>query len=183
MAKVEQTVFSMPRGVSRQVLSDRFALHCDDPSLAQQQFRDDSNPNKIMEQFARTRDANLLNVTRPSYGDFTGVVDYHSALNAVIAAQDAFDALPSKIRNRFENDPAKFLDFMADEANTDEARSLGLLDVEPAPARSADSAVADAGTDAPPSGGIPAGYKLVPEDTGIQVPEHPKTASTAKKKP
>jgi phage internal scaffolding protein len=44
-----------------------------------------------------------------------------------MAAQDSFLALPAKVRARFDNDPALFVDFASDEANRDELKALGLL--------------------------------------------------------
>lgn len=64
---------------------------------------------------------------KPMFGDFTNVPDYQTALNKVIEAQDLFSRLPSKIRDRFENNPQKLLEFLQDDANREEAISLGLL--------------------------------------------------------
>jgi len=55
------------------------------------------------------------------------VFDYQSAANAVIAANQSFAALPAKIRNRFNNDPAALLAFIEDDANAEEAYALGIL--------------------------------------------------------
>jgi phage internal scaffolding protein len=71
---------------------------------------------------------------QPEYGDFSGISDYHSALNAVMAAQDSFLQLPAKVRARFDNDPALFVDFASDEANRDELKAMGLLRQETAQA-------------------------------------------------
>ena len=38
-----------------------------------------------------------------------------------------FDNLPSDVRNRFNNNPAQLLDFVADPENKEEAIELGLL--------------------------------------------------------
>lgn len=63
----------------------------------------------------------------PSYGDFTGVTDFASAVNAVNAAMDGFMELPAAVRARFRNDPQMLLEFCANDANIPEARALGLL--------------------------------------------------------
>ena len=47
-------------------------------------------------------------------------------MNAIKAGDDAFAELPSNIRERFNNDPAEFVDFCLDEANNEEAAKLGL---------------------------------------------------------
>lgn len=108
--------------------SNESGLHCEDASLTQQHFKDETDINNILRQFNIT---GLLpdQPLSPRYGDFTGIGDYHGALNAVIAAEDQFMALPATLRARFENDPAQLIDFLADENNRSEAEKLGLLEV------------------------------------------------------
>jgi len=69
------------------------------------------------------------------YGDFTGVDDYQSALNQMIASQRAFDALPAKVRERFGNDPAQLYEFVHrdDDDSRAEAIKLGLVKAPEAP--------------------------------------------------
>jgi len=103
------------------------------PSLTKQSFRDECDINTILKRFNVTGQLPVGSV-QPQYGDFSGVTDYQSALNAVMAAQDSFLALPAKLRARFDNDPALFVEFASDEANKDEMKALGLLREETAPA-------------------------------------------------
>ena len=44
------------------------------------------------------------------FGDFSEVVDYRTALDQINRSKAVFEALPSVLRKRFDNDPAKFLD-------------------------------------------------------------------------
>jgi phage internal scaffolding protein len=106
--------------------SNESGLHCEDASLTQQHFKDECDINNILRQFNIT---GLLpeSPLSPRYGDFTGISDYHSALNQVIAAEDEFMALPAQIRSRFDNDPAKLIDFLDKSENKDEAIKLGLV--------------------------------------------------------
>lgn len=110
--------------------SNESALVCEEPSLAQQQFKDETDINNILRQFNIT---GLLPEAplSPRYGDFTGIVDYQSALNAVIAADDGFMTLPAETRARFGNDPEQLINFLADESNRAEAEKLGLVDPIP----------------------------------------------------
>jgi len=103
------------------------------PSRTQQSFRDECDINTILERFNVTGQLPVGSV-QPQYGDFSGVTDYQSALNAVMAAQDSFLQLPAKVRAKFDNDPALFVEFASDEANRDEMKALGLLHEETAPA-------------------------------------------------
>jgi len=107
-------------------VSDETGLVCSDPSLAQQNFKDESDINYIVRQFGLTGELPGQAIS-PQYGDFTGVLDYHSAVNAVLAAQDEFMDLPAQMRARFDNDPAKLIDFLGNQENRDEAIKLGLI--------------------------------------------------------
>lgn len=103
-----------------------------DPGLTVQDGRDDADINVILRRFGITGQMPTAR-TAPEYGDFTGVTDYQSALDAVMAADDAFMSLPAELRKRFDNDPAELLTFLNDDKNRDEARELGLLAPLPAP--------------------------------------------------
>lgn len=106
--------------------SDASALECPEPTLAQQNARDECDINTIVRRFGLTGE--LPNNPRlPKYGDFTDITDYHSAMNAVIKANEAFMELPADIRSRFNNDAGAFVDFCSDESNRAEAEKLGLV--------------------------------------------------------
>lgn len=62
----------------------------------------------------------------PQYGDFSNVEEYQTSLNIVIRANDQFNALSSELRDRFQNDPSKFLEFCDNPQNSEELVKLGL---------------------------------------------------------
>lgn len=107
-------------------------LECRDPTLAQQHFREETDINTIVKRFKLTG-ALPENVRMPVYEDFTGVFDFHSAMNAMRIAQEAFDKMPAEVRSRFANDPGAFVDFTANRDNLAEARKLGLVPPEELP--------------------------------------------------
>jgi len=111
-------------------VSDETGLSCPEPSLAQQNFKDECDINYIVRQFGLTGELPGQPLS-PQYGDFTGVLDYHSAVNAVLAAQDDFMELPAQLRSRFNNDPAELIDFLQLEENREEAIKLGLVAAKP----------------------------------------------------
>jgi len=115
-----------PYNYDRDAVSSESGLACDDPTLAQQQFRDEADINTILERFGRTGEF-IVPVNVPKFGDYTEVSDYHSAMNMVLEAQSAFDALPARIRKEFDNDPGRFVDFVMDENNRDKAIEMGLV--------------------------------------------------------
>jgi phage internal scaffolding protein len=116
-----------PYNYDRDAATNESGLACEEPSLAQQHFKDECDINNILRQFNIT---GLLpeSPLSPRYGDFSGISDYHTALNRVIAAQDEFEALPAQIRARFDNDPSKLIEFLENSENRPEAESLGLVD-------------------------------------------------------
>lgn len=153
-------------------------LLCEDPSLAQQQFRDDVDINNILDHWLKTGEISG-GMRDPQYGDFSGLGDYHACLNTVREAQDKFMALPAKIRSRFDNDPDKLIRFVEDSNNLAEAVELGLAiqreDLSTAAPQRAQhagggAAVGKSGEGEKPSkkpiSGVPRGFKIVPDDYG-----------------
>lgn len=105
---------------------DESALMCVDPTLAQQQFRDECDINVIVDRFGLNGEL-PSGVRMPTYGDFFGVDDFHTAANAIAMANESFDAMPAKVRARFNNDPAEFVDFCSKAENRQQAIDLGLV--------------------------------------------------------
>lgn len=106
--------------------SDESGLECKDPSLAQQQFAEESDINFIADRYGLTGEMPQV-LQLPAYQDFEGIFDFQSAQNAVIEAQRQFLTLPAKTRTRFDNDPQKLLAFLDDPENRAEAEFLGLI--------------------------------------------------------
>jgi phage internal scaffolding protein len=116
-----------PYNYDRDAASNESGLACEEPSLAQQHFKEECDINTILQKFSVTGILPEAPLS-PRYGDFSGIGDYHTALNRVIAAQEEFEGLPAQIRARFDNDPAKLIEFLDDEANRPEAETLGLVE-------------------------------------------------------
>lgn len=87
--------------------------------------------NNIMARYVRDGVIEHVKEFGAQYGDFTCVPDYATCLRAVSEAEECFNALPAKVRSRFENDPAQFLDFVSDPANRNEMALMGLLKDSP----------------------------------------------------
>lgn len=109
-------------------VSDSVRTVNDEASLTIQSDFEDTEINGIVRRFGVTGMLPNGGVTMPTYGDFTNdVVDYKSALNILRDADEQFMSLPSDLRARFSNSPAKLLDFLNDSGNMDEAVKLGLV--------------------------------------------------------
>lgn len=132
MSKISVPFLRTPFNYDRDAESVSSGLSCGEEPRTQQSFKDECNINIIMERFGKTGQV-PSNVRTPSYDDFSGVTDFHTAMNAVRSASEGFMDLPSKLRARFDNDPQMYLQFVSDDANRSEAVELGLIP-KPAPA-------------------------------------------------
>ncbi len=61
---------------------------------------------------------------RSLYGDFSSGLDFHTALNRVREAEQAFAAVPAHIRSHVQNDPGEFLDMVFDPEDSSSTTSL-----------------------------------------------------------
>lgn len=103
------------------------SLSCaDSPSFTQQQFKEECDINHLVARFGLTGTM-PQNPDVPAYQDFEDIFDFHTAQNAVTHARQQFEALPSRLRSRFNHSPQALLTFLADPANRDEAVALGLV--------------------------------------------------------
>jgi len=132
-----------PFNFDRSAWSKANGLACLDPSKTKISEQASTDINEIVRQFGLTGQL-PDNPLPPQYGDFSDVLDYHGALNAVRRSEEAFQALPAALRDRFRNDPSLLIDFLGDETNREEAAQLGLVTTPP-------DASLGGGTGAPPS--------------------------------
>lgn len=113
-------------------VSTATGLECLDESLADQGGKDEADINTLVKRFGITGTVPVLDRV-PLDSDFVGNVDYHSALNALIEADNAFMELPADLRTRFNHNAGDFVKFCSDEANRDELIKLGLVPKPPDP--------------------------------------------------
>lgn len=92
-----------------------------------QAFKDECDINKIMDRYQKTgilpdtihRVAQYIDATDPNF-------DFQHAMEQVAQAKTMFENIPAAIRERFENDPAKFVEFCENPANLPELTEMGL---------------------------------------------------------
>lgn len=98
-----------------------------------QSFKDECDINCIVDRYPDVTSENYMKsvaqVLSDSglYGEYDTSMDYSKAVEIVNRAHEQFDTLPSKLRDRFSNNPVKFLDYISDSSNFAEAQKLGLL--------------------------------------------------------
>lgn len=97
-------------------------------SLTKQSMAQESDINQIVARHI-AHGTPLFVDGRATYGDFSGFLDYHGSLNAVMRAQDEFNSLPAAVREHCQNDPGKFLELVYDPSRREELVALGLVDL------------------------------------------------------
>ncbi len=99
-------------------------------SLTEQSFKFETDINNICE--GKAFSSLPANRNQPIYDDFTNLGKYQESLDLVSKAQSMFEELPSNIRNKFENNPQKLIDFVSNpEVNYDEGVKLGIFNRKP----------------------------------------------------
>ena len=94
----------------------------------------DTDIDRLVNRFVAHLHAPDPNRAPPTYGDFSNVDDFHTAMNKVKSAEDSFMRLPSAVRKHVNNDPGEFLSMVNDPERKEELVDLGLLPQdEPAP--------------------------------------------------
>lgn len=107
-------------------------LNTPGPGKTLQSFKNECDINRIMKRYQQTGVIDHINRAQPRFGDIE-VYDFQESMNIVLEAEARFAALPSEVRDRFGNDPARLLDFVSKPENAQEAVKLGLLDAPPMP--------------------------------------------------
>lgn len=117
------------------VTGEKPGIKFDQPSQTLQSFKDDADINCIIARFENTGvlvDPTVPVSRTPQFGDFSDMPSYQEAQNVIVAANNAFNDLSAKIRERFGNDPAAYFDFVQSlkEGSEDyaEAIRLGIID-------------------------------------------------------
>lgn len=126
---------------NRDRISDQTGLFCPpEEGQTQQQFAEEVDINTIVMRFGLTGQL-PENPQPPVSGDFTGITDFQSAMNAVRRAEEGFMEMPANIRARFHNNPQEMLEFLEDRENYDEALKLGIVAKPPEKTRDVIAAI------------------------------------------
>lgn len=107
--------------------SEASGLCCMDETLTQQSFKEECDINTIVRNFGVTGQLPEGVHAMPLPSDFQETMDYRESLHVIMEADKAFHAYPAELRARFMNDPARFIEFVNNPDNAEEARKWGLL--------------------------------------------------------
>lgn len=102
------------------------------PDMAKGWFKDECDINRIMARARRDRmvPTHLMR-GQPRFMDVSEVGDYRSALEHLRRTDEYFRALPAKVREAFDNDPAIFLDAMDSPEGRERLVKAGLMEAPP----------------------------------------------------
>lgn len=99
----------------------------EDPGRTKQSHKDECDINNIIARFTRTGQLEHVNRNAGLFVDVSNVGDFRTSVERVARASEFFMGLPSKVRSEFNNDPAEFLDALADPGARELLESLGLV--------------------------------------------------------
>ncbi|WNK14697.1 MAG: internal scaffolding protein [Microvirus sp.] len=103
----------------------RLQLHFPEHGRTKQAFKDECDINNIMQRYQKTGILPETQQRVAQYLDATGF-DFQASMEQVAAAKTMFEQIPAAIREKFENDPAKFVEFCENPANLPELTEMGL---------------------------------------------------------
>ena len=97
------------------------------PSMTEQHHAEHVDINNIMARHQASGVVDHVTKYQQQYGEHTGQ-DFYSAMALITKANSMFMELPSSARDNFDNDPAKFLDFV-DKYDIDHDNPRTILDL------------------------------------------------------
>ena len=104
--------------------------HVGEETMTQQHMAESTDINHIMKRYEQSGLLEHVNQYQGEYGDFTVMPDFHTAMNKIKEAEDMFLTIPASIREKFDNDPGKFVEFATNSENLGELREMGLAPPE-----------------------------------------------------
>lgn len=129
-------------GLTAQEVSDAFTNDSGTETIVKQAPAQEQDINEIVRRYAGT---GFLPVGpgAPVYGDFSGVLDYDSAVEKVEEVERRFMSLPPEVRLRFNNSPSELVRQVSVMTTDELAKALEV-----------------------PAGGGPAGSESAPTNSG-----------------
>ena len=97
----------------------------DEVILVEQSHKDEVNINNIVKRHGVDLIAKTAALQQFTYDDNPNN-DFHETMNMILKAKDSFSSVPSEIRKQFDNDPAKFMDFIHNGDNQQQLIDWGL---------------------------------------------------------
>lgn len=102
-------------------------------NLCKQEFKDECDINKVLARYREGPPRPWASPPTLRFGDFAEAPDFLGAQLLVKQAEEQFNSLDVRVRDRFQHNPVRFLEFIHDPKNFAEAKALGLLRAEAEP--------------------------------------------------
>jgi len=97
----------------------------DEVIRVEQSHKDEVNINNIVKRHGVDLIAKTAALQQFTYDDNPNN-DFQETMNMILKAKDSFSTVPSEIRKQFDNDPAKFMDFIHNGDNQQQLIDWGL---------------------------------------------------------
>jgi len=91
----------------------------------EQSHKDEVNINNIVKRHGMDLIAKTAALQQFTYDDNPNN-DFQETMNAILKAEKSFSSVPSEIRKQFDNNPAKFMDFIHNSDNQQQLIDWGL---------------------------------------------------------
>lgn len=131
-----KTIIRVPNTYDSDLVSSANAFECVGESMTRQEFLEESDINTIIAMFGIGENPVQPQNWVKNVDIVDATSDFQSAMNQLVAAANQFNSLPADLRGRFQNDPAKFVDFVSNPDNMEEMVRLGLAEQRAVPAPS-----------------------------------------------
>ena len=104
----------------------------EEPSRTLQQFKDEADVNYLIQRYMKTgMFYNPLTQTArkriPDFGDYSSIGTFAEQQQHLISVYEEFSLMPAKVRERFSNNPALFVEFAGDPKNIKECMKMGIF--------------------------------------------------------
>lgn len=116
------------------VIRNRVKIDCSkDDVIVEQSHKDEVDINQIVKRHggvAAIQATAKLQGVEFQFDDVTGN-DFQEAMDKVTKAQQLFESLPAALRAKFDNSPAKYLDYVQNPEHSEELIKMGLAEARP----------------------------------------------------
>jgi len=103
----------------------QFSTPEDEIVRVEQAHKEEVNINNIVKRHGMDLIAKTAALQQFTYDDNPNN-DFQETMNAILKAEKSFDSVPSEIRKQFDNNPAKFMDFIHNPENNQQLIDWGL---------------------------------------------------------
>lgn len=98
------------------------------PSKTDQSFKKECDVNHIMSRFAKTGEITHLRRQQGVYADITNLKGLQESAEQLHTVREIFNELPSELREKLDNNPLNFIDYLQDPKNLEEATKYGFFE-------------------------------------------------------